>query len=126
MKFKADKAHPNRGFLYERCHFNRQEAKLAEDWERDCESRFQLLDTIMAGSGLSVTNRDRYIAATVVQWMGTNVGYSMYLESLHAMGLSVKHHNNHPFAIDPIVDAINAATIAVDAAQATFDFSEPS
>lgn len=40
---------------------------------------------------LEITNRDRMVAATVVQWLGSNVGFCFLEECLKKAGYSIKY-----------------------------------
>lgn len=47
----------------------------SENWKKECSRRqtASILDLLLEGHG-KVTQRDAHVAATVIQWLGTNVG----------------------------------------------------
>jgi hypothetical protein len=98
--------HPvNRGAFWERTKENPREKALAEAWERENEPRpFSnygqgVLQDLFSKPGrfghifpqrtLNITNRDRMIAATVIQWIGSTCGFSMLMEAIGKCGLRV-------------------------------------
>lgn len=80
------------GWLAERCRYNRRERVFAEEWRRENrrENRndwtwLSLLQKLFlrnpesvfgfARPRIVISRREEYIVATVIQWLGTNVGW---------------------------------------------------
>lgn len=94
----------NRGYLYERTLHNPLEAALASAWEKENEKRrhinfgFGILQDLFMERGKfmfesrcvhEVTDAERMVAATVIQWLGSNCGRSFYEEALRKCGYKV-------------------------------------
>lgn len=136
MSFPMDPKHPDRGFLYERVHFDPLEAAFASDWEKYNQPRpglnygMSALQGILSdrnGNGLEVTRRDRFVAASVIQWLGTNCGYSFLQTALAKVGYGVT--NGWTFRSDDadtaLSEAIRMAESEAQTWQMIFDLSEP-
>lgn len=92
MKFS--KKYPDRGYLHERTEFSPLEKEFADRWESEQllgSSGFGLLQQLFAkgplgmnGVVLTMNARDRYVAATVIQWLGSNVGIGFVSSCLRA------------------------------------------
>lgn len=127
--------YPHRGYLYHRVEWDALERAFAQDWESANIVRPCLQEILDPALG-HVTRRDRYVAATVIQWLGTNVGYAFLFQALHKGGYYL-HTQNTPFGglvgtqstDDPLASRVEAeiafAQAAVKCAQMTFDLSEP-
>lgn len=76
---------------------NLEEMVFAEEWKKKCES-YNLLSyllTTCVGDALfmdNVSQRDAFVAATIVQWLGTNVG-SGFLQTVYERILKEKPDN---------------------------------
>jgi len=107
---RSDK-HPDRGFFYRRtednCHHGRLERAFAEVWEEEAAPNPQR----GSGSGLvqsllitgqnpfsmfsggtvveKVTIRDRQLVATIIQWLGSNVGWCFLETALRRAGYKI-------------------------------------
>lgn len=93
----------NRGFMYERTQWNDLEAAFARRWEQENEDRpgvsggmLQMLFMKPSRNNLlfelperMITPTDRYVVATVVQWLGSNVGLSFLNECLRECGMTI-------------------------------------
>jgi hypothetical protein len=112
-------SHPDRGYLFDRIHNDRLEAELALEWERVNEEN-KFLPKIL---GRWAEKRDRYVAASVIQWMGTNCGFGFICNCFNAVGMRVI--GTEPRMEDPMLESMAVALEAVEARQATFDFAEP-
>lgn len=77
-------------FEIERCRSGLLERVFAERWIHE-NTRHQggILNALMPPT-LRVSQRDAHVAATVVQWLGTNVGYGFLLECLRRAGEEVR------------------------------------
>lgn len=119
-------AHPNRGFCYERIHFDALEASLATKWEARCHEHWagDLLYQIV---GREVTNRERYVAASVIQWLGSSVGFSFLQGALSDAGWYIEGRQEtfHDWE-DSLLQSIKQAHNAQQAAQMNFDLTHPS
>lgn len=120
--------------MHQRIQWDPLECAFAQEWEKENErnSRPSLLELLLDGDGQKVSGRDRYVAATVVQWLGTNVGFSFLVTCLKAGGYSLVRNyvDGVPVGIlTEVEDAMNVALRqAVEeklAEQANFDYSEP-
>lgn len=130
-------SHPDRGYLYERTEHDPLEKALADHWEMlDLGNGQHGLTNIV---GRKVTKPERYVAASVVQWLGTNCGFSFLAGAFAKCGYAI--HGSLPtqqyfYHEDPLILAIGTAQIKADwlaqvdqagkqAAQLLFDLSEP-
>lgn len=95
------------GWRVERCRYSLLERVFAEEWIKECTPRpginygFGLLQDLFvrpsklfglfrAGSlRLLISKRDAFVAATVVQWLGTNCGYAFLEKCLRRAGLKI-------------------------------------
>lgn len=88
----------NVGWLVERCRFNIRERVFAERWMFE-HKRTDLLRLLFERTPINLllpyhpriilTARDRFVAATVIQWLGSNVGFSFLQECLEKFGYKV-------------------------------------
>jgi hypothetical protein len=99
----------NRGAFWERTKESPREKALAETWEKenvptpflghgqgllqDLFSKPGRFGHIVPERTLNITNRDRMIAATVIQWLGSNCGFSMLMEALGKCGFMIVDKN---------------------------------
>lgn len=92
----------NRGHLYDRVQFGGLEAAFAKHWEEENEPESSvnhgcglLQNLFFAGSWPfqkcvhMVTRSERYVAATVIQWLGTNCGFAFLQEVLRSEGMYI-------------------------------------
>lgn len=106
---KSIKHNKSVGWLIERCRFNRRERALAETWMKENkESRFGdtlqkifIIDRDISGlfgktRKVKITARDRFIVATVIQWLGTNIGWGFLENALRRAGYSIVPLSNFP------------------------------
>lgn len=95
----ADRLNPERD--------NPREIAFAEQWERDNSCRVKigghephLLNPLLYGIGVDLNDstvtlnpdgleRDRIVAATVIQWLGSNVGFDFLRQSLDRFGCRI-------------------------------------
>lgn len=97
-----DVEHPDRGAFHDRVRYNEIEAAFSDAWEKQnipCSG-------INFGSGIlqdlfcerdkcwvkrihEVTPSERFVSATVVQWLGTNCGMSFLTEALRKCGYRI-------------------------------------
>lgn len=79
----------NRGYLYERTKHCKFEKAFAEAWQHENEAHRNLLQQLFNegwSSAHEVSASERFVAATVVQWLGTNVGFSFLLDVVRKQG----------------------------------------
>ena len=104
----------NRGYMYERVSTHPREAVVARRWEEACEHKphinhgygtLQDLFFKPAGRGMffdtcihEVTDVEKYVVATVVQWLGSNIGMNFIESALRDCGYRVIE--NEPQAHD--------------------------
>lgn len=106
----------NRGFKYERTKWERGdlEKAFADHWEDENEVRAWLNQ----GHGLLqnlffdgehfprcthvVTPSERYVAATVIQWLGTNCGFAFLQECLRECGYYITEIPKHEPLPEPV------------------------
>lgn len=121
---KPDRQHPNRGFLYERTARDRMEAEFANAWEERQGPLNYFLDRII---GETPNRRDRFVAASVIQWLGSNVGFSFMVTCLHQSGYAVVGGEARAYKdTEPLLNELKQQQYNAEAAQKTFDQSEPS
>lgn len=70
---------PCKGYLHERVKFSHRERGFFEQWKKDCK---HLADII----GRDPTWEDYWTAATLMQWLGTNVGMGFLDNALRVSG----------------------------------------
>ena len=96
---------PDKSWLVKRTQTSKQEAAFAEQWIDECKPRrwlnygHGLVQDLFLERGLGVidplkvvavlTNRERMIAATVIQWLGTNCGRYFLDEALGKCGYKI-------------------------------------
>lgn len=95
--------HPNRGFMYERTQYTEQgfgdlEKAFADTWEAENKKVSGwnqglgiLQDLFFRGHNCvhEVTRMERWVAATVVQWLGTNCGFCFLRNVLKKCGYGI-------------------------------------
>lgn len=98
----------NKGLFFERQEHNPREKAFAEEWEHENErdDRYAvdhgygtLQNLFMEGHKYDlmnplkcitkITKRDKYIVATVIQWLGSNVGMSFLHSTLRKCGYKI-------------------------------------
>jgi len=91
----------NAGYRVGRCRYNVLERAFAEEWMKENRQN-NLLQMLFMKNGHSlifrtarafITARDRFIVATIIQWLGTNVGFSFLERCLKTAGLKVVWEN---------------------------------
>lgn len=95
---KKNAGQKNRGYLYERTKTNDLEKSFADKWEEDNKNYAILQKLFYEPGGLGfgftssvhdVSASERYVAATVVQWLGTNCGFAFLQAALRRCGYYV-------------------------------------
>ncbi len=100
MPSSFDAAHPNRSHHHDRTLSCDREKGFADRWEEENEGKPYrnygqgLLDALLPDY-MSATVRDKFVAATVVQWLGSNCGMSFLHEALKPSGNEI-HRERHP------------------------------
>lgn len=123
MKF--DRKHPDRGFLYDRVQFHLMERAFAERWESRNLKKHNG-DMLYDILGDDPTLRDRYVAASVIQWLGTNVGFGFLTGVMHESGYYIGGREaSHLDNREPLITEMKQAHYNGEAAQCTFDLSQP-
>ena len=103
--FSKYNGHKCIGFRYYRTKFKNplndvdwinREAVFSKKWQKENKTNKLLQRLFITNDGpwrsceaTNITNRDKVIAATVIQWLGTNVGFCWLCETLAMCGLSV-------------------------------------
>lgn len=97
------------GIRPQRCNDNPREKAFMEHWlkeNRTGRSGPGILQSLFIDSPanfslsngkviIEMTNRDRQIAATVIQWLGSNIGFAFLVESLSDCGYKIVKAENH-------------------------------
>jgi len=65
------------------------EKAFADNWEKDCREHYVLENILNHKGSPETTQRDAIIAATVIQWLGTNVGFGFIMKSIKECGYVV-------------------------------------
>lgn len=89
--------HPDRGHSYHRTQWNSLEKAFADAWEHENRtnggnllealiSRHREPDQLFAHQ---VTRPERYVAATAIQWLGSNIGFCFLLTCLAKCGYNI-------------------------------------
>lgn len=137
------KRHPDTGACFHRTETDALEHSLAygwmeiNQWKAGINHGRSMLECILAENNNDfprVTSRDRHVAASVIQWLGTNCGYSFLCSQFLKAGYYIA--GKGPVKPWPgsgpdaeflaLVDAIiQTEQHAKDAAQMLFDLSEP-
>lgn len=68
---------------------NPREVAFAEEWDKENSSSFHNQPTLDHLLGIASGVRDRAVAATVIQWLGSNVGMSFLRNSLARFGMEI-------------------------------------
>jgi hypothetical protein len=84
----------NKGFRHKRTEnpLHHKEKIFADQWEKENEENDSLQQLFVSGHQLSesinlrVTKRERIVVATVIQWLGSNVGFYFLEMALNKMG----------------------------------------
>lgn len=104
-KFIKNQGHKNLSYMHQRCGIEQsdREKAFARLWRNDNKKKswfnsgFGTLQDLFFYTGnifqyyplLIITNRDRVIAATVIQWLGSNVGFSFLQKALNMCGYKI-------------------------------------
>lgn len=103
LSLKQDAYENNKGYLFKRTEHNPREMAFYEQWQKENEPRAGmnhgngiLQDLFIEKDGpfsmkwvIEINNRDRFIAATVIQWLGSNVGMGFLYEALKRFNASI-------------------------------------
>lgn len=93
----------NRGYTYRRVFYNVREKGFADEWEKENSKQRGvnfgygiLQDLFCERDGIRgvttkfwITYKERYIVATVIQWLGSNCGMSFLHEALKRSGYKI-------------------------------------
>lgn len=106
LAVKQDGFLSNKGYKWERINSNPREKAFYEQWLKENEPRPGLnfgqgiLQDLFIERGedspftkkwiTEITNRDRMIAATVIQWLGTNCGMAFLYDALKRFGARIE------------------------------------
>lgn len=108
-KFRASKVIVHRSISHRRTYFiaGRRERAFADLWEREQEPKHSgrsLLEALLSHQHggqffevLGLTNRDAMVAATVIQWLGTNCGFDFLSRALAEAGERVVRKDEPDF-----------------------------
>lgn len=92
------------GAFSKRCDFNPLEKAFADEWRKHNDKKYSrginfgygiLQDLFISGSIFSyraktiINKRDRYIVATVIQWLGSNIGRCFIEDCLKKAGYKI-------------------------------------
>jgi hypothetical protein len=95
--FSQERASQNIGLFYERTKHNDREKAFADQWSKENRVGLgtsplldELLKPLQQEDWSKLTHRDRIVAATAIQWLGSNVGMAFLTESLKRVGYYVK------------------------------------
>lgn len=86
-------SHPNRGAFHCRTETDALEKAFSDSWEKNCDVRPWLnggSDTLECIAGRAITEGERYVAASVIQWLGTAVGFSWLCSTLLKAGIVIR------------------------------------
>ena len=79
-----------RGLRTERCRSNVKEALIASAWSEYHWNKANLIEAVLGGylqpGGKDITNRDLVLASTLIQWLGTPVGFRCLSHLVNQMG----------------------------------------
>jgi hypothetical protein len=92
----------NRGIRYIRTTDGRspKEKILADEWEKENDESNLLQKLFISGNimdekmDLKIAKRDRMVVATVIQWLGSNVGFCFLETCLNKMGYKLVKEEN--------------------------------
>ena len=133
----------NEGACAERTQFDSMERSFLDHWQEANEARqgyngnrtaleCALTEQNPAMPQIRVpTRRDKYVAASVVQWLGTPVGFSLLRAALNDCGYTVHSFyvtDYHSRGDDPdaqLCESIKNQFRIAEAKQLQFDLSEP-
>jgi len=98
IALKQDAYESNKGYMFERVNHNPREMAFYEQWQKENEPRSgvdngngilqdlfietKVGDPLYKRWVLEINSRDRLIVATVIQWLGSNVGMCFLYEAL--------------------------------------------
>lgn len=103
---KRDMEEDNKGFMHRRIKTNEMEKAFYETWQKHnmpspginfgfgtlqdlfCEREHGIMSRTKVH--LFINSRDRYVVATVIQWLGTNVGMGFLHEVLRKFGARIQ------------------------------------
>lgn len=103
---KQDAYESNQGYLFERTAHNPREMAFYQQWKKEnfpqagiSNGQGILQDLFIEGNinlftrkwMLEITPRDRMIVATVIQWLGSNVGMAFLREALARFGAHISY-----------------------------------
>lgn len=106
-KFIKNQGHKNLSYMHQRCRIEQSDREKAFSrlWRNDNKKKSWLnsgfgilqdlffytynIDRFKHYPLLIITNRDRVIAATVIQWLGSNVGFSFLQKALNMCGYKI-------------------------------------
>lgn len=90
----------NRGLFYERTEFNEREKTFSDEWKKQNEIKSfvnhgkGLLQDLMFDHNQKmlhrITENDRVIVATVIQWLGSNIGFNFLETVLNKCGYKIE------------------------------------
>jgi len=104
-QLELPKTYNNRGHRYERTQFpsGDLEKAFADQWEEENEERrginygqgllqdlFIERRSVLTQWTTVISRRERWIAATVIQWLGTNCGFAFLIRCLNKCGYSIE------------------------------------
>jgi hypothetical protein len=89
----------NEGLFYERTKFNKKEKVFSDEWKEQNKIQhhinygYETLQCLMIGKDRKplyyITQNDRVIVATVIQWLGTNIGFYFLEKALKKCGYKI-------------------------------------
>ena len=88
----------NVGLFLERTKFNDIEKAFSDEWEKENKILIHMnqgrgtLQNLMYEDGKAlfhITKNDRVIVATIIQWLGTNIGFSFLESALRRCGFKI-------------------------------------
>jgi hypothetical protein len=94
-----------RGFFYDRVEFNDREKAFADQWEdENMVAGGQMADTLrerslirllLSNKKLEYFGRDEQIVASIIQWLGSNVGWCFLNDALKRCGYKIVKESSH-------------------------------
>lgn len=89
----------NEGLFYERTKTNDREKAFSDEWKKENKIECRInqgqgtLQNLMVGKDniplFYITKNDRVIVATIIQWLGTNIGFSFLERALKKCGYKI-------------------------------------
>lgn len=106
LAVQQDAYENNKGYRWERCKDNPREMAFYEQWLKENEpiaginNGQGILQDLFIERNISqplgqtkwvveINNRDRWIVSTIIQWLGSNVGFSFLHEALRKCGYTI-------------------------------------